>query len=447
MTTSRRIPSRLVVLAVLAAAFVASAAQAARQPYVRGPATCDGFPRLEIGMSTGLCTGLVLAPAEAAFGKRLVKTPRALLQLDDKKSWLVTDLGGWTAGRGKVWLMEISSARDIRLRALVSNLTLPHTLASGPGGKIYVAEMNRIFRLNPADGMTETVVGGLPGNELHIGRHPISHFVFDGNGDLLVNVGADSDQCTDGKGPAKSPRCTESEGDDARAVIRRYRHLGNGTWDSRHSVVARGLRNSMVLIRHASGTLLQAENSYDFAPAADRPYDEINLIREGAHFGWPYCYDADRPTPAWAMGRAALDCASSEHAKPVSLLPPHSAPLGAAYYSGAMFPALEGKLLVTLHGYRPGGSRIVAFDVDEKGIPVPGSRPRFAEYTADHKIVMKAYESGPAAEPRILTPGWDLKTGVRPAGAPVGLTIAPDGAIWVADDRNAAILRIAIDRP
>jgi glucose/arabinose dehydrogenase len=112
-----------------------------------------------------------------------------------------------------------------------------------------------------------------------------------------------------------------------------------------------------------------------------------------------------------------------------------------------MFPALEGKLLMSLHGYRPGGSRIVAFDVDSKGVPVPAPHPRFAEYTADGKVVLKAYESGPAAEPKILTAGWGPKPGVHPAGAPVGLTIARDGAIWVADDRNAAILRIAADRP
>jgi glucose/arabinose dehydrogenase len=438
---------KLAGLVAVAAAFAASFAHAARQPYVPQASTCDGYPRLDIGMSEGLCAGLVMAPNDGAFGKRLVRTPRALLQLDDAQRWLVTDLGGWTAARGKIWVMEVASAREVRLRALVSNLTLPHTLVLGPDGRIYVAEMNRIFRLNAVDGTTETVVDGLPGNKLHIGRHPISHFAFDRNGDLLVNVGADTDQCTDAKGVAKSPRCPESEGDDARAVIRRYRHLGNGAWDSRHSVIARGLRNSMVLIRHASGTLLQGENSYDFAPAADRPYDEINVIRDGANFGWPYCYDADRRTPAWAMAKAALNCASSEHEKPVSMLPPHAAPLGAAYYSGEMFPALAGKLLMSLHGYRPGGSRIVAFDVDEKGIPVPARRPRFAEYAAGQKVVLKAYESGPAAEPRILTPGWDLKAGVRPAGAPVGLTIARDGAIWVADDRNAAILRIAVDRP
>lgn len=436
----------LAALSSVAIASFASVAQAAPQPYVPQASTCDGFPRVDIGMSDGLCAGIVMAPKEGAFRSRLIKTPRVLLQLDDAKSWLVTDLGGWTAGRGKIWLMTVTAPGEAQLRALVSKLTLPHTLAVGPDGKIYVAEMNRIFRLNPADGTTMTVVDGLPGNRLHIGRHPISHFVFDRNGDLLVNVGADTDQCADDKGAPKAPVCAESQGDDARAVIRRYRYLGDGKWDSRHSVVARGLRNSLVLIRHASGTLLQGENSYDFAPSADRPYDEINLIREGANYGWPYCYDADRPTPAWARAKA-MDCASSAHEKPVSMLPPHAAPLGAVYYSGTMFPALEGKLLMGLHGYRPGGSRIVAFDVDAKGVPVPAPQARFAEYASDGRVVLKPYDSGPAAGPLILTPGWSLKSGVRPAGAPVGLTIARDGAIWVADDRNAAILRIAVDRP
>lgn len=65
----------------------------------------------------------------------------------------------------------------------------------------------------------------------HIGRHPLSHFAFDGNGDLLVNVGAATDQCTDRTGAPMGATCPESEGDDARAVIRRYRYLGGGQWD------------------------------------------------------------------------------------------------------------------------------------------------------------------------------------------------------------------------
>jgi hypothetical protein len=190
---------------------------------------------------------------------------------------------------------------------------------------------------------------------------------------------------------------------------------------------------------------LQGENSYDFAPTADRPYDEINIIKQGANYGWPYCYDMNQATPAWAT-TTPLDCNSAAHQKPAALLPPHSAPLGAVYYSGSMFPSLKGKLLMSWHGYRPTGSRIVAFDVDAAGIPITLPHARYGEYFGGG-IRYEDYRPGPAAEPLVLTPGWQLKPGQRPAGAPVGITVARDGAIWVADDRNASVLRIAIDRP
>ena len=54
---------------------------------------------------------------------------------------------------------------------------------------------------------------------------------------------------------------------------------------------------------------------------------------------------------------------------------------------------------------------------------------------------------GPASEPLLLTPGWNNVTGSHPMGAPLGLAVAEDGAIWVAEDRNATILRIARDQP
>jgi glucose/arabinose dehydrogenase len=434
----------LLLLALAAGVSVCDAA--GPQAYTNLPTTCDGFPRAAIDMAVGLCAGLVTAPAQGAFRERLLKTPRMLLQLQDPASWLVTDLGSWTAGRGKVWLLTVSDRGEVTLKVLAAGLTLPHTVAYGPDGKVYVAEMNRIFRLDPASGTKTTVVDGLPGNQLHIGRHPLSHFAFDDNGDLLVNVGADTDQCTNAAGAPAGPTCSEGAGDNARGVIRRYRYLAHGQWQPNSTIVARGLRNSLVLVRHRSGTWLQGENSYDFAPTADRPYDEINVIRQGAHYGWPYCYDVNQSTPAWAASNA-MDCDSAAHEKPVVLLPPHSAPLGALYYEGAMFPALQGKLLMSWHGYRPSGSRIVAFDVDTKGVPVTHSQARYPEYGNGGEILLKSYRSGPAAEPTILTPGWDLRVGVRPAGAPVALTVARDGAIWVADDRNAAVLRIAVDRP
>jgi glucose/arabinose dehydrogenase len=64
-----------------------------------------------------------------------------------------------------------------------------------------------------------------------------------------------------------------------------------------------------------------------------------------------------------------MDCNSSAHAKPARLLPPHSSPLDMLYYDGAMFPELRGRLLMSWHGYRPAGARLVAFTVDSQGIP------------------------------------------------------------------------------
>src|SRR3569833_1014746 len=109
MNLHRRIDSkRTAALLAVATAFVASVAHAAPQPYVLRASTCDGYPRADIGMSEGLCAGLVMAPKDGAFGKRQIKTPRVLFQLDDAKSWLVTDLGGWTANRGRIWLMKVT---------------------------------------------------------------------------------------------------------------------------------------------------------------------------------------------------------------------------------------------------------------------------------------------------------------------------------------------------
>jgi glucose/arabinose dehydrogenase len=376
-------------------------------------------------MAPGYCVGLVAGPGENGFRRRLMKSPRTLLQLPDGNRWLVSDLGGWTAGRGAIWMLQVAGPGRVHIKPVITQLNLPHTLAHGPDSKVYANDMGRIFRFDPTApdpaATIEQIIGGLPDNRLHEDRHPLPHFIFDGNHDLLVNIGAATDQCASGTPPTSEATCPE---DGVRAIIRRYQYTGDGRWKSEPEVLARGLRNSMVIVRHESGTLLQAENSYDFAPKSERPYEEINVLRSGAHYGWPYCWDMNQLTPLWRSS-GAMDCDGSQHEKPVALLPPHSAPLAATYYAGAMFPQLKGKLLMTWHGYRPTGSRLVAIEVDARGIPLMSQ--------ASHPQLT------------VLTPGWDLEPGVRPAGAPVGITVAHDGALWIADDRNATILRIAAD--
>jgi len=411
----------------------------AREPYTLATGSCGGFPELNVGMAEGFCAGLVTGPTQSEPSRRILM-PRSLLELD-ARTWLVTDLGAWEGRRGAVWRLRLD-ANTVVIEPLIRSLQLPHTLALGPDALVYVSEMGRIFRFDPhaADpaATVDTVIGDLPDNRLHTHRHPIAAFLFDADGALLVNVGAPSDQCLDENGRPAGAGCAESETGDMTASLRRYPLVGEATWSPQYTVHARGLRNSVALVRHPGGTVLQAENSYDFE-ARLRPFEEINVIRAGGHYGWPYCYDNDQPTPGWKDLPIAACGDASRYATPALLVPPHSSPLGMTYYHGEMFPQLKGRLLMSLHGFRSVGGRIIAYDVDAQGVPLISANAKFATYGGKDL----PYAAGNAQSAFVLTPGWNKVIGVRPQGSPVGLTVARDGSIWTTDDRAGLVIRIA----
>jgi len=442
-------------LAALLLVLGTTTAMADERFYRASDATCDGWPRAPIGMAAGFCAGIVVAPP-ADFNARIVKLPRVLLPLPGGKDFLVTDTGKWSGPGGAVFRITAERGKPAVITPVLTDLYMPHGMMRGPDGKIYVNEQGRIFRFDPLSpdpkATVETVIADAPDTRTRYNFHPLSSFLFDTNNDLLLSVGAPSDQCLVGPPSSKDAKtdgtafCAQSEGDYMAAGIRRYAYLGGGKWAASFTIMARGLRNSVALVRHRSGTLLEGDNGMDFSPA-DSPFEKLNVLRQGAHYGWPYCYDMAGTNPAWADAHV-MDCASSAYTKPVRLLPPHSAPLGMLYYEGRMFPQLRGKLLIALHGYRPAGSRIAAFAVDRHGIPVLARNAQYDMYASPSgdETVSMPY-SGPASQPFLLTPGWNNVDGLHPRGAPVGLAVAEDGAIWVAENTNATILRIARDRP
>ena len=408
-------------LATLAAPWLlalSSAAVAAADRSYPTSGECGGLPRIKVATPPGWCVGLVAQE---------LRFPRGLALLPDG-DLVVAEMGGWVAGRGSVSLLRkaVGYARE----PLFDKLDLPHAVVPGPDGRIYVGVVGGVFRFDPARpaaSRSDVIGGGSPVPPLpHSGRHPLAALVFDARHDLFVNVGAASDHCegVDGKPPDAGSPCAEGQGDDARAVIRKYTMSWPAGRVAAVAVYAAGLRNSTAMAVHrATNTLLQGENSRDGIHLADPsladaklPHDEINLVRQGRHYGWPYCYDNNRPSPEYRGGNCKTRVA------PLLLLPPHAAPLGMAIDNDARLPApFTGHLLLTYHGFRPGGHRLVAFKLDARGLP--GGKP------VDLIAGWSAVAAGPAQR-------------AQPMGAPVDVRIAPDGAIFVSEDRNGTVLRL-----
>ena len=129
--------------------------------------------------------------------------------------------------------------------------------------------------------------------------------------------------------------------------------------------------------------------------------------------------------------------------RPHSVMPPHGAPLGMLYYHGDKFAELKDKLLVSLHGYRPTGSRVLVYDTDPHGLPKVAPAPVRYNVSCAASEVFSENRKPIAASPYVeLISGWHKVTGVRPQGTPVGLAVASDGAIWLAEDKNQTIIRI-----
>jgi glucose/arabinose dehydrogenase len=417
----------------MAALGLGLASAAPSNPYATS-GQCGGFPATRVGMVSDYCMGLVWQGS----GREGPKMPRDIFALDNG-DWLVSDLGEWTSGRGALWRMGVARDGSVSWTRLLSGLSMPHTIAKGPDGRIYLSEMNRILTLDveAADPQStlRTVIGDLPDNKLHDNRHPLSSFVFDGNGDLLVNVGAPSDRCLGASGRAHIDARGACVEEAETGQVRRHTYLGQGRWSEDSTVFASGLRNSIALVRHSSGTILQAENSVDLNDP-NNPFEEVNVLRQGGHYGWPYCVNMQTPLPGWSAAQSRCD----QRDKPVALMPPHAAPLDLMYYSGRMFPELEGRLLTTWHGYRRTAGRIVAIETGADGVPLTDTNGYYAIYP---RGALRYPTNTPSVRGKIITPQWDRVAGQHPRGTPVAMAVAGDGSIWVTDDKSRAILRIA----
>ena len=278
---------------------------------------------------------------------------------------------------------------------VATDLDRPHGLAFRRG-HLYVAETGRIvrFRYDARTRMAAertVVVAGLP----HGAHHWTRSIAFGPDDKLYVAIGSSCDVC--------------AEHDPRRAAIVRYNADGSG-----EERFATGLRNPVGLGFHPrTAALWTTVNERDW-PTGGAPPDYVTAVRRGAAYGWPHCY-AERgvfaPDPTLPGG----DCRGLD--VPTLELPPHSAPLGLAFYTGAQFPArYVGDLFVALHGSR-------------SGLP-----------TAGYKVVRVRFRDGRPATVEDFVGGW--RHGDRVLGRPVDVVVGRDGSLYITDDHADRVYRV-----
>ncbi len=439
--------------------------------------SCDGFPRLQVETMPGTCLGLVLPQKRAASSEKPWRFPRTLLQIPNSRDFLAVDMGGWALGRGGIYLLRAGTNGVYENVLLKSGLNMPHALRLGPGGFIYLGETDKISRFRFESGKIRDWQEVVPSLVKFKGyMHPLVQIAFDPrNDDMYINAGSPSDRCIV-KDRGTYQDCPEDSESGLGAIYRvpgeRLRNLPPGGV-KQYEVAAKGLRNSMAMVVHPSGWLVQGENGRDF-PELEEPYEEINAInlaenKRGMHYGWPYCNDFHYTSPEWKFPEnarsplrsrftAPVDCSNreaqvaGEYQPPHALMPPHVAPLHFDYYpaSGQLAPLLAGKLVASWHGYQPSGHRLVAYKVDARGLPITQPVAGNETYAFNLKgacPTRKAFRPQGGldrfARYEEVISGWNDIKGVRPKGAPVAFTVADDGSLWIAEDKNRTIVRLA----
>lgn len=271
------------------------------------------------------------------------------------------------------------------------------------------------------------------------GDHMMKPIIIDAKGNLFINSGSPSNVCE------KANRQPGSLGKDPcdelalYAGIWKYSAKKTGQSYSPRERYASGIRNTGGMAFDGQGRLFAMQHGRDQLaqswPAlfsaergAETPAEELLQVSAGDVFGWPYCYyDGVRKTRVLAPeyggdGETVGRCADTR--PPVATYGAHWAPTGLAFHGGRQFPA----------AYR--GGLFIAFHGSWNRAPMPQD---------GFRIEFQPMADGRASGPSILFADGFTGPGKASGGAthrPTGITVAPDGALYVSDDVQGRIWKI-----
>ena len=286
----------------------------------------------------------------------------------------------------------------------------PETVASRPGahglairdGKLYLVTVKELFvaDIQPDGrlGALKMLVGDLP----DAGQHANRTIAFGPDGMLYLSVGSTCNAC--------------NETNQENATILRMTPDGTS-----RTIVATGLRNTIGFDwQPQTGELWGFDHGIDFLGDEEQP-EELNRIEQGKQYGWPHVYGAGsiypQSTPIGEISKQDWKA----HSTPMVLgYAAHAAPMQLVFYKGTGFPAeYQGDAFVTMRGSW------------NRKVP------------SGYEIVRVRFQDGQARSIEPFVTGFLTDGNKTHIARPVGLAMARDGALLMADDANGVIYRVA----
>ncbi|WP_209402691.1 PQQ-dependent sugar dehydrogenase [Pseudozobellia sp. WGM2] len=276
------------------------------------------------------------------------------------------------------------------------------------------------------------------GRHEHIGK-PIA---FDNKGHMYVPFGAPSNACQEPKRTPGAPGLDPCPQLEDHAGIWRFDANKLGQTQKDGYKYASGIRSLVAMnwnpvdeelygVVHGRDDLLRLwPNIYTPQESALLPSEEFIRIKEGAHFGWPYCYydqlkDKKVLSPEYG-GDGEIVGRCSDYEDPIIGFPGHWAPNDLVFYEGEQFPErYKNGAFITFHGSTnrapyPQSGYFVGF------VPFENGKPR-----GDFEIFADGFAQ---VDPIINTKDA--------AHRPMGLAIGPDGELYISDSVKGKIWKV-----
>ncbi|KAA9037713.1 c-type cytochrome [Ginsengibacter hankyongi] len=311
-------------------------------------------------------------------------------------------------------------------------------------GYLYFSSVTRVFRqkLTPGQLVPDTKIELMLTDTQPPSQHDTKPIAFDDKGNMYVPFGAPSDCCQMEDRTPFSPGMDSCPMLLTRGGIWKFDANKPGQFQKDGQKFATGVRSIVALewndqdhnlftMMHGRDYLhAQWPNYYTEWDGALLPAEEFLKLKEGSNVGWPYYYYDQLKgklllNPEYG-GDGKKEGNGSDYTQPLIGFPGHFAPNDLLFYTGNQFPA----------HYKNGA--FIAFHGSTSSAPYPQS---------GYFVAFVPFKNGsPSGQWEVFADGFaGVDTVVNTSDAkyrPMGLSMGPDGSLYVCDSEKGKIWRI-----